>query len=165
MTADELIRLLDLQPHPEEGGWFRETWRSTGMIPAAALPAAYCGERNHHTAIYYLLTPDSMSEMHLLPTDEVFHFYLGDPVEQLILRPGGGELVTLGQGLDAGQRVQQVVPGGCWQGAILRPGGRFALLGCTVAPGFDYADYTRGNEDELCEQWPGFAAQIGARVR
>lgn len=165
-SAAQIIEELGLEPHPEEGGFFRETYRSAGEIPAEALSGEYSGTRSHSTAIYYLLTPESMSEMHLLPTDEVFHFYLGDPVEQLLLRPdGSSELVVLGPDLAAGQRVQHVVPGGVWQGARLAPGGAWALMGCTVAPGFDYADYTSGNRAELSRAYPEQVAAIEARTR
>jgi predicted cupin superfamily sugar epimerase len=158
-TAEEVIAALKLQPHPIEGGYFRETWRSREAIPADALPG-HGGVRNAGTAIYYLLTPASFSEMHRLPGDEVFHFYLGDPVRMLQLWPdGSGRERTLGPDVVAGQEPQLVVPGGVWQGSAIVPGGRhgFALLGATMAPGFDYADYRTGRRDELCERWPAFA--------
>jgi predicted cupin superfamily sugar epimerase len=156
MTAEDVIRLLGLQAHPLEGGYFRETYRLATPVPTAA------GERSLCTAIYYLLTPTTCSAMHRLPGDEIFHFYLGDPVTQLHLRPDGtGELVQIGPDLAAGQRPQVVVPGGTWQGAVLAPGGRFALLGATMAPGFDYADYESGKRAELAERWPQFAEWVG----
>ena len=101
----------------------------------------FAGERSLGTAIYYLLTPDTYSALHRLPGDEVFHFYLGDPVEMLELRPDGSSCTTvLGPGLDD-MRPQHVVPGGVWQGSRLREGGGWALLGTTMAPGFSYEDY------------------------
>src|SRR5579871_274890 len=96
MTAADLIRLLDLRPHETEGGFYRETYRSPLLLPASALGPAYPAARSASTAIYYLLTPHTFSEMHRLPSDEVFHFYLGDPVEMLQLDDGGGRVVTLG---------------------------------------------------------------------
>lgn len=165
MDAREVIEVLGLEPHPEEGGYFRETYRATRSLAPEALGGAYPGARVASTAIYYLLTPETMSEMHLLATDEVFHFYLGDPVEQVLLHPdGSGELRTLGLDLAAGARPQAVVPAGSWQGALLAPGGEFALMGCTVAPGFEFADYT-GGTPELCDRWPDFADAIRARLR
>lgn len=157
LSAAEVIRLLDLQLHPVEGGHFRETYRSRGAIPAAALPG-YGGDRSVGTAIYYLLTPGTVSEMHLLPGDEVFHFYLGDPVRQLQLPPDSpGRTVTLGTDLAAGQVPQLVVPAGVWQGSELLPGPYgYALLGATMAPGFDYRDYRTGARAELAGRWPGF---------
>ncbi len=88
MTADDIIRLLQLQPHPVEGGFFRETYRSTATLPASALPA-HNAQRSVSTAIYYLLKPGHVSELHVLPGDEVFHFYLGSPVRMLQLWPDG----------------------------------------------------------------------------
>ena len=109
-TAAEIIRLLNLQPHPVEGGYFRETHRTGEVIPAAVLPA-HGAIRSAGTAIYYLLTGPAVSEMHRLPGDEVYHFYLGDPLETLLLTPdGGSELVLLGTDLAAGQVPQLVIP-------------------------------------------------------
>lgn len=155
MQAEELIRFLNLQPLPQEGGWYRETYRS-------AQPFSTAG-RSAGTAIYYLLTPDTFSALHRLPTDEVFHFYLGDPVDMLQLGPApedGGRIITLGPDLFAGQQVQTVVPAGVWQGSILRAGGAFALMGTTMAPGFDFADYEAADRDALMKQFPDFAEWI-----
>jgi len=197
MDVETLVRLLGLEPLPVEGGLFVETWRSNEVVAAGALPARYGGNRALGTAIYYLLTDKTVSRMHRLRSDEVFHFYLGDPVEMLLLHPGGiSERVTLGQDLAAGQRPQFVVLRGTWQGARLVPeadsrmaeggsrmaegssrmaegssrtaeggskniradrrsfGGRFALLGTTVSPGFEYADFETGEMDELVARWP-----------
>jgi predicted cupin superfamily sugar epimerase len=156
MTADDVIRLLELVPHPSEGGYFRETYRSAGRF---APGPPFAGERSHSTAIYYLLTDETFSEMHRLPGDEIFHFYLGDPVEMLELHPNGSTSVTaLGPSL--GQEVlQHVVPGGTWQGARLVRGGRWALLGTTMAPGFAYEDYESGTDD-LLDRYPKRAHMI-----
>jgi predicted cupin superfamily sugar epimerase len=155
LTADELKKLLNLAPHPREGGYFVQTWASDEMIPSQTLPARYSGERHAGTAIYYLLEPSTFSEMHRLASDEIFHFYLGDPVEMLQLAPdGSSRVVTLGPDLAAGMAVQLRVPKEVWQGSRLVPGGKFALLGCTVSPGFDYADYDAGAYEELSARWP-----------
>ncbi|MCI0639006.1 MAG: cupin domain-containing protein [Gemmataceae bacterium] len=157
MTAEEIIELLDLRPHPKEGGFFRETYRAAGNIEAKALPERYAGDRSVSTAIYYLLTPSTYSALHRLKSDEVFHFYLGDPVRMLQLSPdGSGRTLVLGSDVLRGQQPQVVVPSGVWQGSLLEPGGRFALLGCTVAPGFDYADYEQGIRSDLTKQYPEF---------
>lgn len=170
ITAAELKCLLHLEPHPREGGWFRQTWRAGEGIPGGALPARYGAGReagrSAGTAIYYLLDPESFSEMHRLASDEVFHFYLGDAVEMLQLHPNGtGGRVVLGQDVSAGQLVQTVVPQGVWQGSRLIAGGRFALLGCTVSPGFEYADYASGRREELMRGWPEWAEMIGRLTR
>ena len=124
------------------------------------------GERLMGTAIFYLLTPETFSAIHKLPGDELFHFYLGDPVEMVQLQPDGtGEILVLGQGIEAGMRLQHAVPGGCWQGSRLIAGGEFALLGTTMSPGFDYADYVTGQREGLTEQYPQFAERIKALTR
>src|SRR3954451_12616756 len=135
MTADDLKRLLRLDPHPVEGGFFRRTYTSAGTVE---LPR---GIRPQGSAIYYLLEAGTFSEMHVLESDELFHFYLGDPVEMLQLKPDGSSaILILGPDLARGQQVQVVVPAGVWQGTQLIGNGKVALLGCTVTPGFDFAD-------------------------
>jgi len=149
MTAAEMKTLLKLEPHPMEGGHFRQTYMSAEKVHLER------GTRPASTAIYYLLEEGAFSEMHMLRSDEVFHFYLGDPVEMLQLYPdGGSEVFLLGPDLAAGQHVQLLVPAGVWQGSRLAEGGKTALLGCTVSPGFDYADYRGGSFEELAERWP-----------
>jgi predicted cupin superfamily sugar epimerase len=167
ITADEIKRRLGLRPHPREGGWFVETWRAQEIIPGAALPERYgAASRAAGTAIYYLLEPGNFSEMHRLRSDEVFHFYLGDPVEMLQLWPDGtGRRMLLGADLAGGMLPQMVVPQGVWQGSRLVDGGRFALLGCTVSPGFDYADYETGTRAELLAESREWADLIEALTR
>jgi uncharacterized protein len=160
MTADEIKALLKLAPHPVEGGFFRRTYRSAGTVD---LPR---GLRAQGTAIYYLLEAGGFSEMHVLESDEIFHFYLGDPVEMLQLHPDGGSAVlTLGPDLASGQQVQVVVPAGVWQGTRLLDAGKLALLGCTVTPGFDFADYRNAGYAELAARWPAQAERIRALTR
>jgi predicted cupin superfamily sugar epimerase len=165
LTARDLIDLLGLVPLAEEGGHFRQTWAADSAIaPGGRHPTA----RPVGTAIYYLLSdaPDSFSALHRLPTDEVYHFYLGDPVDQLLLHPGGRvERVVLGPDLLAGQRVQHVAPRGAWQGSRLRPGGRVALLGTTMAPGFHPSDYEAGVREVLVREYPAAAPDIVALTR
>lgn len=166
MTADQLKKLLNLEPHPCEGGWFRQTWRSEEKIPNAALPARYSAARAAGTCIYYLLESTTFSEMHRLASDEIFHFYYGDAVEMLLLPPdGSGQTVTLGSNLARGQHLQLIVPKDVWQGSRLLPGGKVALLGCTVSPGFDYADYETGRRDELIREYPRFTELIKLLTR
>jgi predicted cupin superfamily sugar epimerase len=129
---------------------------------ASALPSEYGGPRHASTAIYYLLTPDKYSRLHRVKSDEVFHFYAGDPVEMLKLGPDDAEVVAIGNDLIAGHAPQVVVAAGVWQGCRLAPGGRWALLGCTVAPGFEYADFESANREALIEQYPAFAELISA---
>jgi hypothetical protein len=160
LTAKQIISALNLRPHPE-GGYFGETYRATEQISQEALPSRYVGSRAHSTAIYYLLTPDTCSRLHRLASDEIFHHYLGDPVRMLWLYPDGdGECLTLGPDLLDGVRPQVVVPKGVWQGAWLEPGGEFALMGCTVAPGFEYVDFELADREALLVSYPQFREQI-----
>jgi len=162
MTAEDVIRELDLAPLPWEGGWYRETWRSDRDISAETLGDAYDGARSAGTAIYYVLTPDTVSRMHRLPSDETFHFYLGDPVEMLLLHAEAGksEVITFGQNIFAGEFVQFTIPGDTWMGGRLLADARgrdkagFALMGTTVSPGFDFADLEMGAYDALAAQYP-----------
>lgn len=161
MTAEEIIALLKLKPHPKEGGFFTETYRTEETIPRSALPPRYPGPRAFGTVIYYLLTPGTVSVMHRLQSDEIFHFYLGDPVEMLQLSPdGAGQTVVLGTDLRAGMQPQVIVTRGVWQGSRLVVGGRFALLGCSVAPGFEFADYEHGRREDLIRSHPQFREKI-----
>ncbi len=145
LTAEDIILQLHLQPHPKEGGFYRETYRSSRLT----------GVRSACTAIYYMLTPGTRSALHRLEIDEIFHFYLGDPVTMLLLHPGGrSETVTLGTALDQGQSAQLIVPAGTWMGGFLNEGGRFALMGTTVAPGFEFTDYEEGDRGTLIREFP-----------
>ena len=149
LTAKQVQELFKLQPLEPEGGYFAETFRS----PLSS-------------AIYYMLTPETFSELHRLPTDEVFHFYLGGPVRMLQLFPDGAALeVVIGADILAGERPQVVVPAGVWQGSRVEPGAAFALLGATMAPGFDYADYEEGRRSELIGLYPDHARQIERLTR
>ncbi len=166
LTTDQIIALLNLTLHPKEGGYFRETYRSSESIPEKTLPTRYKGMRSFATAIYYLLEPETFSVMHRLESDEIFHFYLGDPVEMLQLWPdGSGRLVILGSDIFRGMQPQVAVPRGVWQGARLCNAGRFALLGTTVSPGFEFADYEIGPRDELIKSYPQFKEWIIALTK
>jgi predicted cupin superfamily sugar epimerase len=165
MEASEVAELLGLEPHPE-GGFYREVYRSAGRIPAAALPEVCAGDRCFSTAIYFLLTPDTFSAMHRIPTDEVFHFYAGDPVELFRIAPDGrADTTVLGCDLAAGQRPMCIVPGGVWEGSRLVTGGRWGLLGTTVAPGFEFADLEIGARTDLISRFPGHADRIRRLTR
>jgi predicted cupin superfamily sugar epimerase len=164
MSPDEIKSILKLEPHPVEGGFFRRTYTSALTMETER------GRRATGTAIYYLLEPGTFSEMHRLSSDEIFHFYLGDPVEMLQLHPDGSSAVfTLGQDLLNGQHVQLTVPAGVWQGTRLlddsKAGGKMALLGCTVTPGFEFADYTSGSYADLAAKWPAEADRIRSLTR
>lgn len=156
LSAAQIIALLDLRPLPQEGGLYRETYRSADTIPAAALPARYArADKSFCTDIYYLLGVGDCSLPHRLESDELYHFHLGDPLEMWLLHPDGrAERIVLGGDLAAGQRVQVVVPAGAWQMSRLCPGGEYALMSVVVAPGFDETDYQHGNPADLARQYP-----------
>ena len=169
LTAQAIIEKLNLQPLPGEGGLYTQSYLSAEVILPSALPARYASqEKPYGTAIYFLLTsdPDSFSALHCLPTDEIYHFYLGDPVEMTLLHPDGRvQRVILGPRLLEGQQVQFVVPGGVWQGSRLAKGGDFGLLGTTMAPGFTPSDYIEGRREELLAQYPQACENILALTR
>jgi predicted cupin superfamily sugar epimerase len=162
-TVEQLVDMFSLEPLPVEGGLFREMWRSHRHWPGNDKPAG--------TAIVMLLDTDadSFSAMHRLPTDEVWHFYLGDPVEVLELHADGhSERVVLGHDLLAGQQVQHVVTAQTWMGARLLPGTSgpgWALFGTTLAPGFTAEDYEGGVAAELADAYPGEADLIARLTR
>jgi predicted cupin superfamily sugar epimerase len=161
----QLIELLDLRPLPVEGGLFRQTYASSRRVDPEP---AQAHARPFSTAIFYLLTgdPGSFSAMHRLPSDEVYHFYLGDPVEMLLLYPDGlSQVLLLGQDLAAGQRVQVVVLAGTWQGSRLTGGGEYALLGTTMAPGYSESDYEAGAPEELERLYPDQRERIRRLTR
>ncbi len=161
MNAHDIIEFLGLEPLDREGGWFTETYRSDENLPAPVLPARYGGDRQLSTAIYYLVTPDSFSLMHRIISDEIFHFYCGDPVDMLMLFPdGGGRSVVLGPDLFDGQMPQCAVPRDTWQGLRLAEGGRYALLGTTVAPAFCRDDFELGDRDGLVSLYPAYADAV-----
>ena len=127
---------------------------------------AFSGPRSIGTAIYYMITPETFSGLHRLPGTEIFHFYLGDPAIMLQLLPdGSSQTITLGNDLAGGQQPQVVVRGGIWQGCKLAPGGKFALMGTTMSPGFDYADYENADREQLIAQHPGAAKLIREYTR
>jgi predicted cupin superfamily sugar epimerase len=166
ISVEEIKSSLGLKPLPVEGGYYAETYRSTIELPVGALAQGYESARPLATAIYYLLTPETFSALHRLPADEIYHFYLGDPVEMLQLLPdGSSRTVMLGSGIGEGIQVQAVVPAHVWQGSRLVPRGRFALLGTTMSPGFDPADYEAGNRDDLLRAYPAERELITALTR
>jgi len=148
-AVQQLIDRLALQPHPE-GGFFRETYRAKLSLNAAALAPQFPGARDASTAIYYMLTAGDRSRFHRIRSDEVWHFYLGGPLQVVELTESGDvQVTTLGTDFTAGQVPQHVVPAGRWFGAYPAPGSSFSLVGCTVAPGFDFADFDVAERDDL----------------
>jgi predicted cupin superfamily sugar epimerase len=155
VTAQQLIRFFAMKPLPDEGSYYVETYRALHRIAPSALPPGYEGQRNLATAILFLITPDSFSALHRILSDEIFHFYLGDPVTMVQLHPDGkSEVITLGPDVLNGQCIQVTVPANTWQGCFLDKPGRFALMGTTVAPGFESADFELAARADLLEKYP-----------
>lgn len=164
ITVSQIVLALGLEPLPEEGGLYRQSYRSREDLPGGLLPRRYGGEtKPFGTAIYYLLTAeaDSFSAFHRLLTDELFHFYLGDPLEIVLLFPGGEvQQVVLGREILNGQHLQFAVPAGVWQGSRVAPGGRYTLIGTTMAPGYTQHDFELGRREDLLRQYPDAAGHI-----
>ncbi|MET9291594.1 cupin domain-containing protein [Streptomyces sp. NPDC003077] len=157
-TPEALAAFYGLRPLPREGGRFKETW---------AGPPRPDG-RPEGTAIVMLLTsdPDDFSALHRLPTDEIWHYHLGDPLTLLLLAPDGtSRTAVLGPDVLGGQHVQITVPAGTWMGARVAEGGAWTLFGCTMAPGFTYDGYEHGNADELAARYPQEADRIASLSR
>jgi uncharacterized protein len=158
-TAAELRELWQLETMPFEDVRFTQTYDSPGR---GADGKPIC------TAIVAMMVadPSCFSDMHRLPTDEIWHFYLGDPIELLLLHPNGDDqLIILGTDVLNGQRIQAVVPAGAWMGARLREGGEYGVYGNTMAPGFVPSDFEGGDADELAARWPHREELIRAMTR
>jgi predicted cupin superfamily sugar epimerase len=161
MTAEQIIKFFKMQPLRQEGGFYVETYRCAERIKKAALPGRFSGERNLGSVILYLLTAKTISLLHRLKSDEIFHFYFGHPVTMLQLHPDGkSEIITLGHNILKEQKVQVLVGAGVWQGAFVQPGGKFSLLGCSVAPGFEEEDFELGNRNDLLDKYPDLREMI-----
>lgn len=161
LTAEKIIDFFDMKPLPDEGGFYTETYRAAEKIPISCLPERYTSDRTFCTVILYLITPQSFSKLHMVKSDEVFHFHLGDPIEMLRLYPdGSGDTITLGSDFIADEKLQVAIPQGTWQGCRLKEGGSFALTGCSVAPGFEFADYQNCDRNSLLEKYPQHADMI-----
>ena len=158
-SAKSLIKKYDLKKHPE-GGYFKEVYRSSEIIPRQALPSRFKGARSFSTSIYYLLPSGAVSRLHRIASDEIWHFYLGGPLKFIQISPEGiMDTVILGQDIVVGQTLQHVVPAGWWFGA--RPATRsYSFVGCTVAPGFDFKDFELADIAALSRRFPHLKQEI-----
>lgn len=152
-TPQYWIQNLALQPHPE-GGFFREAYRSRGLIPQSALEPHFSGARAFATSIYYLLESGDFSAFHRIRSDETWHFYTGGPLELIMLMDGTYRIVHLGSDLERGENLQFTVPQGVWFAARPCRETRYSLLGCSVSPGFDFADFEMGERTALTNEFP-----------
>lgn len=161
----QIIRTLELQPHPE-GGFFRETYRSAGWIARESLDPGYQGARNYSTCIYFLLTSEVFSAWHRIRQDEIWHFYDGSAIELHVIAEDGSYAKTvIGRDIAQGQVPQFVVAGGSWFAATVIDREAYALLGCTVAPGFDFLDFELPTRAELTGKFPHHRAWIERLTR
>jgi hypothetical protein len=165
LSTQQLIKQYSLQPHPE-GGWYKETYKSSEQISAAALPARFGGERVFSTAIYFLLEQGNFSAFHRIKSDECWHFYTGDPLDIYVLQQDGRlDIIPLGNDISKGQLFQYVVPANCWFASRPATGSSFCFVGCTVAPGFDFADFELADAENLSALFPVYANIIRTLCR
>ena len=167
MTAQEVIQKLDLRPLPEEGGYYRETYRSdAGQVDARYFGINANSTRVISTGIYYLVVPESFSTLHRVKSDEMFHFYAGDAADMIQIDESGNiERITIGSNIAAGEIPQVLVRRGVWQALRLKAGGKWALMGTTVAPGFEFEDFEVGRREEMINQFPHLRADITKYTR
>lgn len=162
-TAEYWIKHLHLANHPE-GGWFAETYRAEETIPANSLPVRFDGSRSFCTAIHFLLKDGDFSALHRIKSDEIWHFYDGAPLTVEVITPSGEHYrIPLGRNAAQGESLQAVVPAGCWFGA--ETAGEFSLVGCTVAPGFDFNDFEMADRATLTELFPQHGVLIARLTR
>lgn len=148
------IQKLSLQPHPE-GGYYRQTYRSELLLEKQWLPRQFRGPRPASTAIYFLLESSNFSAFHRLHSDELWHFYAGRSLSIHVIEPEGRySQIQLGADPEAGEQLQAVVKAECWFASRLKHGQSFALVGCTVAPGFDFDDFELAKREELTRRYP-----------
>ena len=160
-TAAYWVEKYHMQSHPE-GGYFAETYRAAEQVPHAALPERFSGNRSFSTAILFLLEGNQFSALHRIQADEVWHFYAGYPLEVFVLdsTTSALEIIRLGPDPDAGEVFQAVVPAGRWFGSRPVPGAAYSLVGCTVAPGFDFADFEMAERAKLLAEFPQYEELI-----
>lgn len=164
-TADYWVRHLGLTEHVE-GGAFAEIYRSPLILPVNALPPAFTGKRNCSTSIYFLLRYGQFSALHRILSDEVWHFYTGTPLVVYEIQPEGQLLIhRLGSNPDAGETFQCMVRAGSWFGSRTEIPGGYSLVGCTVAPGFDFADFELASREMLVPQFPDHRELIVSLTR
>ena len=159
-----LVKHLELLPHPE-GGFYKETYRSEGSIAKNALNG-FKGDRNFSTAIYFLLTSENFSSLHRIKQDELWHFYEGSALNVHPIPPHGKhEVLEIGNQIENGEQYQAWVPAGAWFGATVKDQNSYSLVGCTVAPGFDFEDFELAKKEELLKLFPQHSEIISKLCR
>ncbi|WP_109298799.1 cupin domain-containing protein [Aquimarina sp. AU474] len=149
-----IVNDLKLEPHPE-GGFYKEVYRSKGLVSKESLGADFSGDRNYCTSIYFLLTSDNFSAFHRIKQDEIWHHYDGASLYVHVIDVEGGyQKYTVGKHFDKGESPQLVVPAGSWFASSVKGESNYSLVGCTVAPGFDFDDFELANKQDLTSQFP-----------
>jgi len=163
-SARYWIEKLQLQKHPE-GGWFKEVYRSADVVPQSGLPANFNGDRNFSTSIYFLLEKEEISILHRIKSDELWHYYTGtSAVEILTIKNGKLRKQLVGPAIEKGEQFQSWIPKNRWFGAKLINKNGYALVGCTVSPGFHFDDFELADK-KLLKKYPELAAQITPFIR
>ena len=154
LTINQLIEQYNLLPHPE-GGWYKETYRSNASIDGALVSESISGTRSIATVIYFLLSAGNFSAFHRIKSDECWHFYAGETLEIFVLDDAGALTITrLGNNIDRGDCYQYLVPANHWFASRPASGSSFCFVGCTVSPGFDFADFEMADAATLLKQYP-----------
>lgn len=165
LTVQQLVQLYNMQPHPE-GGYYKETYRSAEKISQAALPQRFVEERFFSTAIYFLLEQGNFSAFHKIKSDECWHFYAGEMLEVFVIHHNGElEIVKLGADISKRETFQYVVPAECWFASRPAKESSFCFVGCTVSPGFDFADFELAKANELIKIYPAHEEVIRSLCR
>ena len=160
MTAEKLIAHYSLLPHPE-GGWYKETYRSSNNIIPSALPSTFTEGRFFSTAIYFLLEQGNFSAFHKIKSDECWHFYSGQTLLVYVINAEGKlDIIKLGNDIENGEVFQYVVPANCWFASIPANHAKFCFVGCTVSPGFDFNDFELAKAEDLINEFPNLADEI-----
>ncbi len=164
-NIERLIAKLKLKNHPE-GGWYAETYRSSELISQNFLPVRFKGDRNFSTAIYFLLPAGVFSAFHRIQSDECWHFYEGEALNIYVIDQDSKlSIIKIGNNLSAGETFQAVVPAGCWFASRPAAEDGYSLVGCTVAPGFDFADFELAQAGELSALFPEHKTLIKSLCR
>ncbi len=164
VEVTQIVSKLEMSPHPE-GGFYKEVYRSEGIIPKDSLQG-FSGDRNFCTSIYFLLTSDNFSAFHRIKQDEVWHFYKGSPLYVHVIDPQGKYTRhEIGLDLENGQEPQLTVPKGCWFASSVKNENDFCFVGCTVAPGFDFQDFELADRNSLIENYPQHTSIIKSLTR
>ena len=164
VTASHWVAHLELSPHPE-GGFFREVYRASERMEASGLPSRFNAPRNFATSIYYLLEAGDFSAFHRIKSDETWHFYAGAPLELHMVRGSNHSVVILGNRPENGEQLQYTVPYGVWFASRPLAGSAYSLMGCTVSPGFDFADFEMGSVDQVLAERPDLVSSLSDLFR